>query len=178
MSNIEKIKEELRQEIKKLERELEEKKAACKPVMVPGSNGMVECLGNSEQRMEIKRLEKEIERKTNLLETFESEFFGKNDRIPKFDKNAHLLPEYREGGYFTSQDFYDKCEEFHRILAEQGIEDIYSLPRNEYIFLKKQFLQEKYGITWLAEEYQYEPGTWTEVHFSPPIESLHPRKMK
>ena len=171
MSNNEEIKKELRKEIKELEMELEEKKAACKPVMVPGmpgSVGMVERMGTYEQRMEIERLEREIERKTNLLETFEAELLGKHDTIPRFDKNAHLLPEYREGGYFTSQDFYDKCDEFHRTLAEQGIEDIFSLPRNEYIFLKKQFLQEKYGIIWLAEEYQYEPGTWTDIHISPP----------
>ena len=69
--------------------------------------------------------------------------------------------------HFTSQDFYDKCEEFHKMLEEEG-ESFLSLPRSEYIFRKKKFLQEKYGITWLSEEHQFLPGVVVDVHISHP----------
>lgn len=163
MADREKIMEELRQEIEALEKEMEEKKLSTKPVMVPVSGRGVP----QEYIPGIKELEREIERKRNLLETFESGLFGQHEHVPKFDKNALLLPEYREGGYFTSQDFYDKCEEFHRSLEAQGI-DYRSLRRDELIFRKKKFLFDKYGITWLSEEHQFLPGTVIDVHISHP----------
>jgi len=94
---------------------------------------------------------------------YERNLIGKYKTIPKFDKNAFLRPEYREGGYFTSQDYYDKCDEFHKILEEHG-EDPLRLSRGEYIFLKKEFFQNTYGITWLSEEEQFLPGTNVTVH--------------
>ncbi len=62
---------------------------------------------------------KEVERKNNLLSIYEENLFDKNSSVPSFNKDDYLLPEYREGGYFTSQDYYDKCDEFHKILEEQ-----------------------------------------------------------
>ncbi len=166
MADTEKIKEELRQEIDALERELEEKRLSCKPVMIPGFGKNTEHF-TYDLKPEMDALEKEIERKKNLLQTYELNLIGKHKTLPPFDKEAHLLPEYRTGGYFTSQDFYDKCDEFHRTLEEQG-KDFMSLRRDEYIFLKKKFLQDKYGITWLSEEYQFLPGTVMDVHISHP----------
>lgn len=109
------------------------------------------------------RDEREIERKKNLLMTYESNLFGKWETVPKFNKDDFLRPEYREGGYFTSQDYYDKCDEFHRILEEHEI-DYMHIARDEYIFLKKEFFQNTYGITWLSEEEQFLPGTKIHVH--------------
>ena len=109
------------------------------------------------------RDEREIERKKNLLECFESGLIGKWREVPKWNKDDYLRPEYRQGGYFTSQDYYDKCDEFHRILEEHEI-DYMHIPRGEYIFLKKEFFQNTYGITWLAEEEQFLPGTNIDVH--------------
>jgi len=166
MADRKEIMEELRQEIEELEKKIEEKKLLRKPVMVPGFGGSTEVLGSAELRQEIEELEKELERKKNLFICYEENVF-ESKPVPKFDKNALLRPEYREGGYFTSQDFYDKCEEFHKTLEEQGI-DILSLPRSEHIFLKKKFLQDKYGITWLAEEHQYLPGAVKDIHISHP----------
>ena len=105
----------------------------------------------------------EIERKKNLLECFELDLFGKHENIPKFNIEEHLRPEYRQGGYFTSQDYYDKCDEFHRILEEYG-EDYMKMSRGDYIYLKKQFFQNTYGITWLSAEEQFLPGTKIDVH--------------
>lgn len=167
MSNREKNCEELRQEIEILEAQLEEKKGLCKPVMVPSSAGSVIRLGTYELRKEIEEIEREIQKKQNLLSLFESDISDEYKNIPRFDKESLLLPEYRQGGYFTSQDFYDKCEEFHRLLEKEG-ETFKSLPRNEYIFRKKKFLREKYGIEWLAEEYQFLPGVVVDVHISHP----------
>ena len=109
------------------------------------------------------RDEREIERKKNLLMAFEENLFEKWKTVPAFNKEDYLRPEYREGGYFTSQDYYDKCDEFHRILEEHEI-DYMHIPRGEYIYLKKEFFQNTYGITWLAEEEQYLPGTKIDVH--------------
>lgn len=148
--------EELRQEI-------EEKKLLRKPEKVPCSVGIMERLRPYELVKEIERLEKEVERKKNLLSTFENNCFDKNNSVPVFNKEDYLLPEYREGGYFASQDFYDKCDEFHKILEEHG-EDFMKLSRDEYIFLKKEFFQNTYGITWLSEEEQFLPGTNIIVH--------------
>ncbi|MBQ7925542.1 MAG: hypothetical protein IJ335_04530 [Lachnospiraceae bacterium] len=167
MDNRENSKIELRQEILELEKELEEKKLSCKPVLVISNDGPKEHMGSYELRKEIARLEKEIEGRKNLLAVFESDLMDRQEPLPAFDKNAILLPEYREGGYFTSQDFYDKCDEFHKMLEEQGL-DFRSMGRADYIFRKKKFLQEKYGITWLVEEYQFLPGTVTNVHISHP----------
>jgi len=114
-------------------------------------------------RKEVKELEKELERKKNLLATYEAGLIGKHLSIPRFDKDALLRPEYRQGGYFTSQDYYDKCDEFHRILEEHDI-DYMKISRGEYIYLKKEFFQNTYGITWLSEEEQYLPGTKIDVH--------------
>ena len=167
MADREKIIEELKQEIQKIEKEVAEKKLLRKPVMMPGTGKCVESLGPTELIREIENLEGELVRKKNLLETLEFSHSEGHETVPKFDKNALLRPEYREGGYFTSQDYYDKCEEFHELLAEQG-ETFMSLLRSEYIFRKKKFFQEKYGITWLAEEHQFLPGTKVEVHISHP----------
>lgn len=163
MADREKNMEILRKEIEELEVELEKKKLLRKPVMSPGTAGCTETLGTYEQRQEIKELERKIEQKKNLLLTYEENLFGKHESVPIFNKEDYLRPEYRQGGYFTSQDYYDKCEEFHRILEEHG-EDILSMPRSEYIFLKKQFFQNTYGITWLAEEEQFLPGCNIIVH--------------
>jgi len=114
-------------------------------------------------RKEVKELEKELERKKNLLATYEAGLIGKHLSIPRFDKDALLRPEYRKGGYFTSQDYYDKCDEFHRILEEHDI-DYMKISRGEYIYLKKEFFQNTYGITWLSEEEQFLPGTKIDVH--------------
>ena len=165
MTDRDKAIEELRQEIETLEVEIEKKKLMRKPEMIPGFGGSGEHWGPYELVKEIEELEKEVEGKKNLLSTFERNLVGKHKSIPKNDRNSLLRPEYREGGYFTSQDFYDKCEEFHRTLEEQG-RDFMKMSRDEYIFEKKKFLQDKYGITWLAEEYQYLPGIVTEVHIS------------
>lgn len=116
-----------------------------------------------ELKKEIAELETEIQRKKNLLLTFESRLSEKPKPVPIFNKEDYLLPEYREGGYFTSKDYYDKCEEFHKILEEYG-EDYRSLSRNEYIYLKKEFFQNTYGITWLSEEEQFLPGAKIIVH--------------
>lgn len=163
MTDREKIMEELRLEINELEKELEKKKLSRKPIMIPAFGGSKESFGSYELIKEIEKLEKELERKKNLLMTFELDSFGKYESLPQFNKDDFLRPEYREGGYFTSQDYYDKCEEFHGILAEHG-EDFRSLPRNEYIFLKKEFFKNTYGITWLSEEEQFLPGTKIDVH--------------
>jgi len=163
MADREKIMEKLRKEIEELEMELEKKKLLCKPVMSPGTVGCTEHLGTYEQRQEIKKLEIEIERKKNLLSIYEEDIFDKHESVPVFNREDYLRPEYRKGGYFTSQDYYDKCEEFHKILEEHG-QDVLRMPRNEYIFLKKQFFQNTYGITWLAEEEQFLPGSNIIVH--------------
>lgn len=167
MADREKNIEILRQEIEELEKDIEQKKLLREPRMVPSPRGPVEDFGPIELVKEIEEMEKEVEGKKNLLLAFESNLFGKHESIPKFDKEARLRPGYRQGGYFTSQDYYDKCDEFHRMLEEQG-KDIMSLRRDEYIFLKKKFFQDMYGITWLAEEYQYLPGTVSDVHISHP----------
>ena len=121
-----------------------------------------------ELRQEIAELEacgdvKEAERKKNLLECFESGLIGKWREVPKWNKDDYLRPEYRKGGYFTSQDYYDKCDEFHRILEEHEV-DYMHIARGEYIYLKKEFFRNTYGITWLAEEEQFLPGTNIDVH--------------
>ncbi len=167
MADREKNIELLRQEIEELEKDIEQKKLLREPIMVPSPRGPIECFGPIELVKEIEKMEKEVEGKKNLLLTFESDLFGKHESIPVFDKEARLRPEYRQGGYFTSQDYYDKCDEFHRILEEHGI-DFMSLRRDEYIFLKKKFFQDTYGIIWLAEEYQNLPGTVIDVHISHP----------
>lgn len=167
MADREKIKEELRQEIEELEKELEEKKLLCKPEMIPGFGGSKIVLGSPKLRQEMDVLKKEIERKRNLLLTYESNLIGKHESVPKVDREALLLPEYRTGGYFTSQDYYDKCDEFHKILEEHG-EDFLNMSRSEYIFLKKEFFRNTYGITWLSEEEQFLPGVVKEVHVSHP----------
>ena len=105
----------------------------------------------------------EIKRKRNLLTAFEENIFEQNASIPRTNKDDFLRPEYREGGYFTSQDYYNKCNEFHRILEEHDV-DYMHIPRSEYIFLKKQFFKNTYGITWLAEEEQFLPGLNINVH--------------
>ena len=109
------------------------------------------------------RDEREIEGKKNLLECFESGLIGKWREVPKWNKDDYLRPEYRQGGYFTSQDYYDKCDEFHRILEEHEI-DYMHISRGEYIYLKKEFFKNTYDIVWLAEEEQYLPGTKIDVH--------------
>lgn len=108
--------------------------------------------------------EREIERWNNLLYCFESGLFD-DDRppVPKWNKDDYLLPEYRQGGYFTSQDYYDKCDEFHKILEEYDV-DYMEISRGEYIYLKKEFFKNTYGITWLAEEEQFLPGVIVDVH--------------
>lgn len=166
MADREKIAEELRQEIGEMEQEIAEKKLLRVPVMTLGTGKCTESFGPAELVREIEELERELERQKNLLAFFEDKNLG-GEPIPKVDKNDLLLPEYREGGYFTSQDFYDKCEEFHKMLEEEG-ESFLSLPRSEYIFRKKKFLQEKYGITWLSEEHQFLPGVVVDVHISHP----------
>ena len=163
MDDREKIMEKLRREIEELEKDIEKKKLLRKPEMVPGSCGPIERLGPYELVKEIEGLEKEVERKNNLLSIYEQNLFDKNSSVPSFNKDDYLLPEYREGGYFTSQDYYDKCDEFHKILEEHG-EDFTSLSRDEYIFLKKEFFQNTYGITWLSEEEQFLPGANIIVH--------------
>ena len=109
------------------------------------------------------RDEREIERKKNLLECYESGLIGKWREVPKWNKDDYLRPEYRQGGYFTSQDYYDKCDEFHRILEEHDI-DYMHIARGEYIYLKKEFFKNTYDIVWLAEEEQFLPGTNIDVH--------------
>lgn len=109
------------------------------------------------------RDEKEIERKKNFLTIFEENRIGAWKTIPAFKKEDYLRPEYREGGYFTSQDYYDKCDEFHRILEEQNIDHMH-IARGEYIHLKKEFFRNTYGITWLAEEEQFLPDAGIDVH--------------
>ena len=112
---------------------------------------------------EIAKLEKKLEGKRNLLETFESGLIGKYKSIPKWNKEEFLRPEYREGGYFTSLDYYAKCDEFHKMLEKHEI-DYMKIARNEYIYLKKEFFSNVYGITWLAEEEQFLPGVKVDVH--------------
>lgn len=101
--------------------------------------------------------EREFIRLNNLLQCFELGLFD-DDRppLPPWNKDDYLLPEYRQGGYFTSQDYYDKCDEFHKILREHEV-DYMKISRNEYIFLKKHFFKNTYDIIWLAEEEQFLP---------------------
>ncbi|MBR6641546.1 MAG: hypothetical protein IKL08_05090 [Clostridia bacterium] len=108
--------------------------------------------------------EREFERWNNLLECHELGLFDDNKPpVPAWNKDDYLLPEYRKGGYFTSQDYFDKCDEFHNILEEYSI-DYMEISRNEYIYLKKEFFKNVYGITWLAEEEQFLPGVKIDVH--------------
>ena len=101
--------------------------------------------------------EREFKRWNNLLMSYELGLFDNDSSpLPKWNKDDYLLPEYRQGGYFTSQDYYDKCDEFHKILEEHDV-DFMKISRNEYIFLKKQFFKNTYDIIWLAEEEQFLP---------------------
>ena len=108
--------------------------------------------------------ERKLLRLNNLLICFESGLFD-DDRppLPKWNKDDYLRPEYREGGYFTSQDYYDKCDEFHNILEEYDV-DYMKISRDEYIFLKKEFFKNTYGIIWLAEEERFLPDVNVVVH--------------
>ena len=107
--------------------------------------------------------EKEIEGKKNLLKTFEMNLVGLHKSIPKWNKEDFLLPEYKKGGYFTSEDYYNKCDEFHKILEKNNIEYM-NISREEYISLKKDFFKNTYNIIWLSEEEQFLPGTNIEVY--------------
>ena len=106
---------------------------------------------------------KAFERWNNLLQCYELGLFD-DDRpsVSTWNKEDYLLPEYRKGGYFTSQDYYDKCDEFHKILKEYDV-DYMRISRNEYIFFKKEFFKNTYGIIWLAEEEQFLPEANIEV---------------
>lgn len=107
--------------------------------------------------------ERKLLRLNNLLQSFELGLFDDKPPLPKWNKDDYLLPEYRKGGYFTSQDYYDKCDEFHKILEEYDV-DYMEISRGEYIYLKKEFFKNTYGIIWLAEEEQFLPGTIIDVH--------------
>lgn len=167
VTDKEKSIEELKETISKLEEELEKKEAECQQEkFTTVANSPLppsEVVGSYKLRREIEELKRKIEGERNLLEACESGLFDRAAELPSFDREALLRPEYRKGGYFTSQDYYDKCEEFHKLLETQG-EDIIRMPRNEYIFLKKEFFKNTYGISWLSEEEQYLPGSVVDVH--------------
>ena len=73
-------------------------------------------------------------------------------------KDRYLLPEYRSDGYFQSEDFDRKCEEFLQYLHDFEKQENRKLSREEKDILKQHFMKTRYGLDWVPEEQQGMPG--------------------
>lgn len=73
-------------------------------------------------------------------------------------RDSLLKKEYRSDGYFNSDDFTQKCDEFEKYIEELRKERENDFTRFEYITLKKSFMKKKYNLDWLPEEEQYLDG--------------------
>ena len=82
-----------------------------------------------------------------MLETNIEEI--KNPKEKKyFNISDYFKPEYREGGYFCSKDFEEKCEMFDKFVEENNM-DIPKELRGEAL---KIFLKENFNIDWEWDE--------------------------
>ena len=101
----------------------------------------------------------ELENTIKTMEYLASHPLSKSE----FDSDSILKEEYRSDGYFNSEDFKEKCDEFEKYLRELRKERTTDFTRFEYVTLKKAFMRRKYNLNWVPEEEQYIDGVVVNV---------------
>ena len=76
--------------------------------------------------------------------------------VKPVDTDTFKKPEYRRDGLFMTEDFLEKCRQFEEYIKGYGY-DPETLPRKDYIFLKKEYMENIHGISWYPEEDMFLP---------------------